>query len=186
MFTASLTVSVLAGLFTSGSIAGLPEWTDSYGRAIAQAGEKHKPVAVFLSPGDPNKLTKGKGLGVEVLKSLKSGYIPVRIDTTSEDGKKLADAFGVAEGVILSSRDGKQIALKYEGAITSERLSEYLEKYADQKETVTTEFASASTPVVQPQYYQPQYQPQYQQPRPVLNAIQNFGGMMMSPFAGGS
>lgn len=182
MFTASLTVSVLAGLFTSGSIAGLPEWTESYGKAIAQAGEKHKPVAVFLSPGDPNKLTKGKGLGVEVLKSLKAGYIPVRIDTTSEDGKKLADAFGINQGVILSDRTGKQVALKFEGTITSEELSGYLTKYADQKEIVTTEFASTGSTAAQPQYYQPQYQ----QPRPVMNAIQNFGGMVISPFTGGS
>jgi hypothetical protein len=183
MFTASLTASVLSGLFSVGSIgSGLPEWTESYGKAIAQAGEKHKPVAVFLSPGDPNKVTNGKGLGVEVLKELKSGYIPVRVDSTSEDGKKLADAFGISQGVVLSDRTGKQIALKYDGAITSERLSGYLSKYADQTEIATTEFASPNTPVVQPQYYQPQYQ----QPRPVLNAIQNFGGMMMSPFAGGS
>lgn len=182
MFTASLTVSMLTGLFTSASIAGLPEWTESYGKAIAQAGEKHKPVAVFLSSGDPNKLTNGKGLGVEVLKALKSGYIPVRVDTSTEYGKQLADAFGVTDGVVLSSRDGKQIALKYEGTITSERLTVYLDKYADQKEIVTTEFASANTPVVQPQYYQPQYQ----QPRPVLNVIQNVGGMVMSPFTGSS
>lgn len=182
MFTASLTATLVAGLFSSVASAGLPEWTESYGKAIAQAGEKHKPVAVFLSPGEPNKLTNGKGLGSDVLKSLKADYIPVRIDTTTEDGKKLADAFGVSQGVILSDRTGKQVALKYEGTITSEQLTGYLTKYADQKEVVTTEVVSTTAPVAQTQYYQPQYQ----QPRPVMNAIQNFGGMMMSPFAGGS
>lgn len=185
MFTASLTATLVAGLFSSVTSAGLPEWTESYGKAIAQAGEKHKPVAVFLSPGDPSKLTDGKGLGSDVLKSLKADYIPVRIDTTTEDGKKLADAFGVSQGVVLSDRTGKQVALKYEGTITSEQLTGYLTKYADQKEVVTTEVVSAAGG--QPQYPQPQYyQPQYQQPRPVLNALQNFGGMMMSPFSGGS
>ena len=184
MFTTSLTATVVAGLFASGSIAGLPDWTESYGKAITQAGEKQKPVAVFLSPGEPTKLTNGKGLGTEALKSLKTDYIAVRIDTTTEHGKKLADAFGVAQGVVLSDRTGKQIALKHEGTLTPDELASYLSRFAGQKELVTTEVhSSASSPVYAPQYAQPQYQ--YQQPRPVLNAIQNFGGMMMSPFAGG-
>lgn len=180
MFTTSMTATVVAGLLTSGSLGGLPEWTDSYGKAITQAGVKQKPVAVFLSAGEPTALTKGKGLGEAVMKSLKEKYIAVRIDTTTEHGKKMAAAFGVSEGVVLSDRTGKQMALKHIGTLSPDELSSYLAKYADVKEVVTTEVRSSVVAV--PQYY-PQ---QYAQPRPVLNAIQNIGGTIMSPFSGSS
>ena len=193
MFTTSVTVAMVAGLLSSGSIAGLPDWTDSYGKAIALAGEKHKPVAVLLSPGELSKLTNGKAMGTDTLKSLKSDYIAVRVDTTTEDGKKLAEAFGISQGVVLSDKSGKQMALKHEGQLTSEQLSEYLTKYSSTEQVATTEYRS-SVVAVAPVQYQPQfYQPQYEQPRPVLNAlqnvggaIQNVGGFMMSPFTGGS
>lgn len=184
---------MVAGLLSSGSIAGLPDWTESYGKAIALAGEKHKPVAVFLSAGDLSKLTNGQGMGTDILKSLKSDYIAVRVDTTTEDGKKLAAVFGITQGVVLSDKNGKQMALKHEGQLTSAQLSEYLSKYATAEQVATTEYRT-SVVVAPVQYQQPQfYQPEYQQPRPVMNAIQNVGGaiqnvggFMMSPFTGGS
>jgi hypothetical protein len=191
MFSTSLTTAVIAGLFASGSIAGLPEWTESYGKAVALAGEKRKPVAVFLAPGELVKLTNGKGLPADTLKSLQSNYIAVQIDTTTADGKKLSDAFGLTQGVVLSDRSGKQMALKHEGQLTPEQLGEYLTKYANTERVETTEYRTAAVAPVQTQYqpqqYQPQYQQpvQYQQPRPVMNAIQNVGGFMMSPFTGG-
>ena len=187
MFTTSLSAALLAGLFASGSLAGSPEWSESYGKAMAQIGEKRKPVAVFLAAGELSTLTNGKGLGTDALKSLKSNYIAVRIDTTTEDGKKMAEAFGLTEGVVLSDRSGQQMALKHEGQLSPEQLSEYLTKYASVETAQTTDHRSAAVPV---QYYQPV---QYQQNRPVMNAIQNVGGtiqnvggMMFSPFSSGS
>ncbi len=200
MFTTSMTAAMIAGLFASGSIIGLPEWTDSYGNAMAQAGEKNKPVAVFLAVGDMTTLLNGKALGSDAMKSLKTDYIAVRIDTTTADGKKMAAAFGMTQGVILSDRSGKQMALKHEGTLTPEQASEYLTKYATVSTVVTTEHRSAVVPTPY-QYQQSSYQPvQYQQPRPVMNAIQNvggaiqnvggaiqnFGGTVFSPFVGGS
>lgn len=205
MFTTSLTAAMVAGLFASGSILGLPEWTDSYGKAMAQAGERNKPVAVFLAAGDMKTLLSGQGLGSEALKSLKSDYIAVRIDTTTADGKKMAEAFGMTHGVILSDRSGKQMALKHEGTLTPEQVSEYLTKYAGVTTVSTTEHRSAVVPTLYQQsayqYQQSSYQQaQYQQPRPVMNAIQNVGGAIQnvggviqnvggavfSPFVGGS
>lgn len=190
MFTTSMTAALVAGLLASGSL-GLPEWTDSYGKAMAQAGEKHKPMAVFLTTGDLNGVTNGKGLGADVLKSLKADYIAVKIDTTTEDGKTVAAAFGISQGVVLSDRTGKTMALKHEGPVTGEQLAVYLTKYAATETIHTTEYQSSL--VVPPVQYQQQYQPQYQQPRPVMNAIQtvggtiqNVGGVVFSPFVGGS
>lgn len=189
MFTTSLSAAIIAGLFASGSLAGSPEWTESYGKAMAQVGDKRKPVAVFLSAGELTTLTNGKGLGADALKSLRSDYIAVRIDTTTEDGKKMAEVFGLKEGVVLSDRSGQQMALKHEGQLSPEQLSEYLTKYAAVEGVQTTEYRS-SVAVAPVQYFQPA---QYQQPRPVLNTIQNVGGtiqnvggMVFSPFVGGS
>ena len=198
MFTTSLTTAVVAGLFASGSIGGLPEWTESYGKAIAMAGDTNKPVAVFLTPGTLSSLTNGKGLKSDVMKSLKDNYVAVQIDTTTDEGKKLAGAFGMTQGVVLSGRSGQKIALRHEGSVSPEQVAEYLTKYSNVSTVVTTEYHTSVVPVVQ---YQPtvyQYQPtfptaDYQRPRPVINAIQNVGGaiqnvggVVFSPFVGNS
>lgn len=182
MFTTSMTAAVIAGLFASGSLASQPDWTESYGRAMAQAGEKQRPVAVFLSAGDLTKLTNGKNLGTDALKSLKSNFIPVKVDTTTEEGKKLATAFNMTQGVVISDRSGKLVALRHEGEVTPEQVSEYLAKFEKVETVVNTEHRSSVAVI----YQQPQYQQsQYSQPRPVMNAIQNFGGMVTAPFTGG-
>ncbi len=184
MFTTSMTAAVIAGLFASGSLASQPDWTESYGKAMVQAGEKQRPVAVFLSAGELTKLTNGKVLASDALKSLKSNFIPVKVDTTTEEGKQLATAFGMTQGVVISDRSGKLVALRHEGEVTPEQVSEYLTKFEKVETVVNTEHrSSVAVQYQQTQYQQPQY---YQQPRPVMNAIQNFGGMVTSPFVGGS
>lgn len=184
MFTTSMMATVIAGLFASGSLASQPDWTESYGKAMVQAGEKKRPVAVFLSAGEMTKLTNGKGLGSDALKSLKSNFVSVKIDTTTEDGKKVAAAFNMTQGFVISDRSGKVIALRHDGELTPEQVTEYLTKYEKVETVVNTEHrSSVAVQYQQPQYQQPQY---YQQPRPVMNAIQNFGGMVTSPFTGGS
>lgn len=160
MFLTSLAAMAVAGTL-SANIAGQPDWTESYGKALSKSGEQQLPVAVFIAPGGLAKLTDGSDLGAETLKTLKASYVSVNVDTTTEEGKKLATAFGISEGVVLSDRTGKTIALKHEGKVKPTELSGYLTKFADQKVNTTTEVHVAGAPVAAPTYQSYPVQPQF-------------------------
>ena len=165
MFTTSLAAVAVAGLFASGSLSGQPDWAPSYASALSRAAELRKPVAVFITPGSLAQLTKGTGLGSDASKTLHSHYIAVQIDATTEAGKKMAESFGIKEGVVISDRTGDVMALRHEGAVTQADLNGYLTKFSGQTTVAVTEHYSSVAPV---------YQPQMIQNRPVLNAVQNF------------
>ena len=51
MFSTSLATAAVAGLLASGSLAHQPAWQSDYRKALAQAAEQQKPVAVFIARG---------------------------------------------------------------------------------------------------------------------------------------
>ena len=110
MFTTSLAAAAVAGLMATGSLTGQSDWAPSYSKALAIAAEHRKPVAVFLTQGGLAHLTKGDGLGSAATKALRTEYVAVHIDTTTDAGKKMAEAFGIAEGVVISDRTGGKMA----------------------------------------------------------------------------
>lgn len=184
MFTTSLAAAAVAGVLASSSLSGQPNWAPGYAKALALSVEHRKPVAVFLTTGDLTKLTKGGGIGTESVKTLRSDYIAVQIDTTTADGKKMAEAFGMTEGVVISDRTGGSMALKHQGAIDPCELKTYLTQYSGVTQVTTTDYRGA---LAQPVYQAQFVQPQYSQPRPVLNAIQNFNTAVFGqPLIGGS
>jgi hypothetical protein len=182
MFTTSLAAATVAGLLASGTLVGQPDWAPNYSKAMAIAAEHRKPVAVFLTQGGLAHLTKGDGLGSAATKALRTDYVAVHIDTTTEAGKKLSDAFGITEGVVISDRNGGKMALRHEGLIAPAELSGYLTKYSSGSAVAVTEYRAAGRPM-----YTPVPAQVYQQPRPVLNAIQNFNTAVFGgPIFGGS
>jgi hypothetical protein len=170
MFTTSLAAVAVAGLFAPGSIPNHPDWVSSYGTALTRAAEQHKPVAVFITNGNLAHLTKGETLGLDVSKTLSTHYVAVQIDATTENGKKMADAFGIAEGIVISDRTGAVMALRHEGTIAQNDLAGYLNRYSGQSNVATTEYRTSVLAVrpesipssyqYQPQVQQVQYQPQ--------------------------
>jgi len=190
MFTSTFSTMALAGLLATGAVGGSPDWAASYSTALTLADEHKKPVAIFLSRGELKELTKGE-LSSDVKKSLKTNFIAMKIDTTTDEGKGIAAAFGIAEGLIISDKSGKLMSLRHEGPLTTNQVEKYLGTH-DGKTAVTTT-ASFSTVVpaspvnvaatvpVQPSISYQQPVITYQQPvyayeqsnRPILNAVQN-------------
>ena len=167
------------------SIPNQPNWETSYGSALLRAAQNKKPVAVFITNGGLSHLTRGEILGADVSKTLSNHYNAVQIDATTEAGKKMADAFGIQEGVVISDRTGEVMALRHEGTVAQTELAGYLSRYTEQAVVVNTEYQSTVVPV-----YQPAPQPVLQH-RPVLNAVQNFntavfGQPLLSGSFGGS
>ena len=190
MFTTSLAAAVIAGLLVPGALSRDPNWAPDYAKALTLSAQSRKPVAVFVTNGDLKHLMKGDEFGLDTAKALRSNFIAVRVDTTTDIGKKQAEAFGLSEGVVISDRTGGVIALRHEGPLPAAELNGYLTQFSGQSTVVTTEYRSSVTvqpqPVVQPATYtQPAFE--YTQPRPILNAVQNFNTAVFGqPLIGGS
>lgn len=162
MFTTSLTVAAVLGGLAANNLPAQPDWATSYGKALSLAAEQHKPVAVFITNGGLAHLTKGEGLGSDASKTLRTHYIAVQIDATTDAGKQMATAFGVTEGVVISDRSGEKIALRHAGEVASAALTGYLTKYAEQQTISYTENQSANAPAVAAPA--PVYQPSFVYP----------------------
>lgn len=137
MFSTSLAVVTLSGLL--GPSAPQPNWQTDYGAAVAKANEQKRPLALFVTGGtDPARVVSEGDLSDESLDKLQQGYVAVLVNTKTEDGKKLASAFKLTEGLVISDRSGNLQALRHAGQIPAADLSKYLTKYAASSEPVTT------------------------------------------------
>lgn len=112
-----------------------PTWQTSYHQAQQTAVQQKKPMVVFFSPGSNgwSKVTGAAGPNGDVAKLLADKYVCVQVDTASTDGKKLAENFAISEGrgVVISDRSGSLQAFWHQGDLSSQSLTQYLQKYAE-------------------------------------------------------
>jgi hypothetical protein len=138
MLSTSLTAVVLAGLIST--VPAQPAFQTDYAKALSEATAAQKPLAVFIAHGEAGFariLADGK-LDAEEARLLKASYVCVYVDTDTSAGKKLADAFEMTQGLVLSSKAGEKQALRHEGMVPSAEMSRYLEKYSDPNRVVLT------------------------------------------------
>lgn len=138
MFVSSMVVALATTVAGPADNGG---WSSDYSAAVKQGAAAGKPVAVFIGTGKSgwNKLSQDGELSAEARQALKS-YVCVYIDASTEQGKKLAEAFEVPEGlgIILSDRTGKLQAFRHEGDLADARLTQYLERFSDPSLVVQT------------------------------------------------
>jgi hypothetical protein len=189
MFSTSLATAAVAGLLASGSLAKEPAWQSDYRKALAQATQQQKPVAVFIARGGAGHarlITEG-GLGSDAIRVLRNNYVCLYVDTETTRGQALAGAFQIREGLVISDKTGGVQALRHEGAVSRTDLTNYLTRYVNAGQVTQTEFQGGSQPVAQtvtqpvaqpvqpaPVAIQPTYQPPVYQPQPAFSPIQNF------------
>ncbi len=182
MFSTSLATAAVAGLLASGSLANQPAWQSDYKKALAQAVQQQKPVAVFIARGGAGhaRLVTEGGLGSDATRALRNNYVCLYVDTETARGQALAGAFQIGEGLIISDKTGGVQALRHEGAVSQTDLTNYLTRYVNAGQVTQTEFLGGTRPVVQPVYQpapvavQPTYQQPVYQPQPAFSPIQNF------------
>lgn len=155
MFITSWAAIAAASLLGAEVTPGQMEVAPSYGKALQLAAEQKKPIAVFIGSDALSHLSAKDGLTTEGLKTLQTSYIAVKVDIATADGKKLADAFGFTEGVVISDNSGAKQALRHEGKVETAELSTYIVQYAQVSTVSTTDYRGLAR-------------------RPVLNAVQNF------------
>lgn len=142
MNTAILTLALTSALLA-------PTWQSSYSLAHQHAVAQKKPLVVVFGSG-PNgwtKVIRDEKPAPEISKLLADQYVYVYVDTTSPDGKKLAQNFDVSGnlGVVISDRAGSLQAFWHQGDLTNQNMLHYLQKYADPRMVVSrTETATTS------------------------------------------
>ncbi|MBL8865648.1 MAG: hypothetical protein JNK93_08805 [Planctomycetia bacterium] len=163
IFSSTLAVLTLSGLMGA-NLSVQPDWQTDYRKALALATKEHKPLAVFIVKGESKKLAN---LSTEVSKELKAHYIAVTINSADAEGKKLAQAFELTEGVVISDRTGEKQAYRIEGKTNADDLPQTLARLADPKHvTTTTEVHGAAAPVTAASFFAPStYCPSCQQGR---------------------
>jgi len=134
-------------------------WVKNYPMARRESAENNKPIAVFLGSGETgyNKVVQG-GLNEQTRRLLRDNYICCFVDTSTENGRALAEKFEMpgGQGVVLSSRNGQLQAFRHAGELTNAQLDERLQRYADSRVAVyTTEtLTSGRTSFYGPDYGQ--------------------------------
>jgi hypothetical protein len=171
-----LMTPALAALIGSLALAfPAPAWQPDYATAYAQSSTAHKPLAVFIGhgPGGPGRVV-AKGLTPEQNKTLAVKYIALYVDADSVEGKTLASAFRISEGLVISDATGGLQALKHEGVLTSPELMEYLTTFSDTTRAVSTTVLGGK---LRPVWT---YQTEPTRPHPVANTLNYVGGIIFN------
>jgi hypothetical protein len=148
-------------------------WHHDYQTAYRIAAEQKKPLVVFLGHGENgiSKLINDGTIDGLDTKTLDQSYVSLYIDSDAAKGKALAQSFEMTEGVIISDRSGSLQAVRHEGAISKNELSQILTTYAQPNQPViTTEYRGRSRGPIMTYIVSPE------RPRPVMNTVQTIIG----------
>ena len=137
MYT-SLVLFALAGS-TPGAEESL-SWMKDYHAARKESASQSKPLAVFLGTGKNGHDKVVRDGLTDRNRQLLARYIPVYIDTTTEEGRSMAQQFEMpgGQGIVISNRTGDLQAFRHEGELSNNDLASRLERYADNGHVVST------------------------------------------------
>jgi hypothetical protein len=145
------TSALLIALALAAPEAAQPDWLTVYGQAQRQGKSVGRPLAVFMAPGKDGwqKLAKDGKFDADALKELAQGYVCVHIDTSTDEGKKMATAFQMPSGVgvVLSSTDGETQAYRNEGTLEASSLSSAIERHSGKTVVRTSNYPAESSVV---------------------------------------
>ncbi|QDU23226.1 hypothetical protein [Urbifossiella limnaea] len=146
--------TTFAAVLVSAALAeapSAPAWETNYARASETAVAQRKPLAVFIGHGESgyNRVVGGN-MPTEAGRLLSTSYVALYVNADTAEGKRLATAFGVEEGLVISSRCGNLQALKYGGAVPALDLASYLTKYSAADVAVTTTERAGTAVVAAP------------------------------------
>jgi hypothetical protein len=136
MYTSTMLLA-LVGVVLPGEAIPSPSlaWVTDYGLARRQCQTTKRPLAVFMAPGTDgwDKVSKDGGFDREVRDILETSYVCLHIDTSTAEGKRLAEQFEIqgGTGVVLSDSKGEKQAFWHAGRLDNESLGKYLRKYSD-------------------------------------------------------
>ena len=133
MYTSIVCVALAGSADVSAALPKAPAWQTDYSAAQKIGAEEKKPLVVVIGrgPDDVAAVSRDGKLDPSVVEALQAHYVCVYIDATSERGQKLADAFEMKSGLVISDRSGEKQAFRHEGTLTNGDLGRVLNRFAD-------------------------------------------------------
>lgn len=125
---------LVGGLVTGSALT--PTWESDYPTALAQAAQSHKPMAVLINAGEA-----GKAMPAQAAAALANNFVCVYADVSTSKGREVANSFQLAEGLVISDRDGHVQALRYAGKVSGETVGRLAEQYATPVVVTKTDYA---------------------------------------------
>jgi hypothetical protein len=158
MCTSTVLVALASSLFP----VAIPDslvWKDDYQEARTKGSKEHKPLAVFIGSGPKGweKRTMEGQLSRDAQELLQTHYVCVYLDTTTEEGQRLARAFKLEAGLVLSDGMCENQAFRHEGKLSNSDLERHLKKFSDPNRVATR----TETAVREDVRYYPQAQEYY-------------------------
>ncbi len=131
----SILLFAFSGYVTQASIVvPPPSWNRDYSIALEKGVQVKKPVAIIVGSGLSGwqGISKNGEIAKEVHQLLDEDFVCVYVDSSTDSGKKMADALSVGSGpaLIIGDRSGTNQAFRYRGALTSNQLEATLKRYA--------------------------------------------------------
>ena len=137
MFSTTFAAVVLSAALAEAP--SVPAWESNYARASETAVAQRKQLAVFIGRGEGGySRLVGGNMPTEAGRMLASNYVALYVNTDTTEGKRLATAFGINEGLVISCRGCQVQALKHGGPVAAVDLAGYLTRYSDENVSVTT------------------------------------------------
>src|SRR5262245_49930306 len=133
MYTSVASIA-LSGLLAASPVPAKapkgPSWQTDYYAARKMGESVKKPLVVVLGQGKAGytKAIQESQLNADVKHLLAKDFIAVHVDTSTENGKKLAREYEMASGVgiVIGDRTGKLQAFSHEGQLSLSDLAGYL------------------------------------------------------------
>jgi hypothetical protein len=151
MYTAMALVALTLSA-TTGNVSGTPNWLDDYQVARARVADAGKPMVVVVGSGQAGwRDVVRDGFDPTVAKLLADKFVCLYADTTTVQGREVAGAFRVRQGVVISDRTGKNQAFNASGTVSRSDLMRALVRYGQQPEVTQTEFQTTTTTTSVPQ-----------------------------------
>ena len=149
LFTSLAAIAAASGLATGLAPSASPQWQPDYPTAVRTAAAQHKPLAVFVGHGQAGfaQLVSDGGPAAEATKALGEKFVSVYVDADSANGKPLAAALKVTDGLVISDHTGTLAALRHQGAVHPVVLTSYVSTYAVEQPVVQTVQAGTLAPV---------------------------------------
>jgi hypothetical protein len=111
-----------------------PVWVTDYAAARKQGEAEKKPLVLFIASGKAGWEKVGQnGLSEDAKRVLAAQYVCVYINAATDEGKDMAKALEMTEGlgIVISDGTGKLQAFRHEGDLANSDLTRYLQRFAD-------------------------------------------------------
>src|SRR5438105_13631741 len=104
MYTSMVWMALAGTVDVSAMLPKVAAWQTDYSTAQKRGLEEKKPLAVVLGSGPEGwaAVSRDGKLDPSVMESLYDNYVCVYVDVATERGQKLADAFEMKSGLVIS------------------------------------------------------------------------------------